>query len=122
MGSVFLPDHYEPEQVAPADIKLASIAWGFTLGFGFLTTIKAATQTLRVWRRTGRVTTYVTMIWAEMIVSQVFGFICWFYLDGAFPPRYVYAHQRANECPLIDFSFAFFFSICTTSFNPSHKP
>ena len=92
MVSLFLPDDYRLEPVSSADIKLASVAWGFTLGFGFLTSVKAATQTLRVWRRTGRVTTYIVLLWCEMLVSTVFSFICWFYLDDAFPPRCVPQH------------------------------
>lgn len=87
MGSLFMPDHYTLEPVAPADIKLASIAWGFTLGFSFLTAVKAAKQTIKIWRRTRRPTTYIILAWGELIVSTIFGFICYFYLDGQFPPR-----------------------------------
>jgi hypothetical protein len=90
MGSLWIPDTYEYEPVTQADINLASIAWGFTLGFGFLTSVKAATQTIKVWRRTKTVTTYIVLAWGEMLVSIIFSFICWFYLDDAFPPRYVH--------------------------------
>lgn len=95
MGSLFLPDHYKPEPVSNTDIQLASIAWGFSLGFGFLTAVKAAHQTVKIWRRTKRVTTYMVLAWGELVVSTIFGFCCWFFMDDRFPP-----------------SFAFFFAIC----------
>lgn len=96
MGSLFLPDDYKFEPVSTTDMQLASIAWGFTLGFGFLTSVKAARQTLRIWQRRRRVTTYMVLAWGEMIASIIFGFLCWFFMDRKIPP-----------------SFVFFFSICT---------
>jgi hypothetical protein len=30
-------DRYVPERVTVDDLQLASLAWGFTIGFGFLT-------------------------------------------------------------------------------------
>ena len=61
MGSLFMPDHYTLEPVESSDLKLASIAWGFTLGFSFLTAVKAASQTIKIWRRTRRQTTYIIL-------------------------------------------------------------
>jgi hypothetical protein len=87
MGSLFLPDTYELESVSSADEKLASIAWGFTLGFSLLTATKAARQTYKIYKRTKSLNVYVTLIWGELVVSTVFGFICWFYLNGNFAPR-----------------------------------
>ncbi|PQE22138.1 hypothetical protein CJF30_00010710 [Rutstroemia sp. NJR-2017a BBW] len=40
-----LSDHYTAEPVTVADLQLASLAWGFTIGFGFLTTWTAIKQT-----------------------------------------------------------------------------
>lgn len=88
MGSLFLSPNYTPEAVSPLDLRIASLAWGFTLGFSFLTSVKAGRQTATIWRRAHRVTTYVVLIWAEMLVSTIFGFICWFYIDHFFNARY----------------------------------
>lgn len=35
-----LSDDFQPLVVTQSDLVIASIAWGFTLGFGFLTTCK----------------------------------------------------------------------------------
>ena len=87
MGSIFVPDDYKPEPVSLTDMQLASIAWGFTFGFGFLTAVKAAKQTVRIWRRRKRVTTYMVLAWGEMVASIIFGILCWLFMDHKFPPR-----------------------------------
>ncbi|KAK5046678.1 hypothetical protein LTR84_007439 [Exophiala bonariae] len=96
MGSLWISPNYEEEPVSGLDLRIASLAWGFTLGFSFLTAVKAGRQTATIWKRAHRVTTYVILIWGEMLVSTIFGFICWFFIDHFFQP-----------------SFAFFFSILT---------
>jgi len=93
MGTLFVPKHFVAAELSLGDIKVASIAWGFQLGFTFLTAVKAATQTLKIWRRTGRVTGYVLMIWLEMLVNTVFGVLSWLYMNGTIPPRYVPSAQ-----------------------------
>jgi hypothetical protein len=97
MGSLFLSPNYTPEVVDGTDLRIASLAWGFTLGFSFLTSVKAGRQTATIWRRAHRVTTYVTLIWGEMLVSTIFGFICWFYIDHFFNPRYVLARLKKYQ-------------------------
>jgi hypothetical protein len=69
MGNLFVPDHFVFEASTPADVKLASIAWGFQLGFSMLTCAKAGGQTIRIWRRVHRVTPYVVMTWIEIIAK-----------------------------------------------------
>ncbi|ESK93159.1 hypothetical protein Moror_1095 [Moniliophthora roreri MCA 2997] len=80
-------------EVTPGDIKIASLAFGWTLGFGYFTTCHAIRET----RRTRRINTYVILIWGELIVCLVFAVICWLYLTKDIPP-----------------SFWFFFMILTT--------
>ncbi|KAK7033921.1 hypothetical protein VNI00_012545 [Paramarasmius palmivorus] len=75
------------------DIKIASLAFGWTLGFGYFTACHAVRET----RRTRRVNTYVVLIWGELLVCLIFAVICWLYLTHDIPP-----------------SFWFFFSILTT--------
>ena len=87
MGSVFMPADYVYDPVTKSDIEIASIAWGFTLGFSFLTSVTAGKQTWRMWKKSKRVSTYIVLVWLEMLVSTIFGFICWFYLWGAFKHR-----------------------------------
>lgn len=88
----FIPPNYVAQQVTRTDMNVASICWGFTLGFGFLTTWEAMRQTLRA--RDPLRSTYVWMIWLELLVCLAFSIICWIHLDGGIPPRYVlYAEQ-----------------------------
>ncbi|KAA8565477.1 hypothetical protein EYC84_009336 [Monilinia fructicola] len=94
-----LSPNYVPQPTSHGDLAIASIAFGWTLGFGWLTTWTAYKQTKRVRERYGitRVhTPYVVMIWSEIFVCLSFAIICWLHLFGNIPP-----------------SFAFFFCILT---------
>ncbi|KAH6704093.1 hypothetical protein BKA61DRAFT_739913 [Leptodontidium sp. MPI-SDFR-AT-0119] len=95
-----LSDHYVAEPVTVDDLQLASLAWGFTIGFGFLTTWTAIKQTADMKRRYGYSklnSPYIWMIWLEILVCLIFSIICWLYLNHIIPP-----------------SFAFYFVILTT--------
>ncbi|KAK2023760.1 hypothetical protein LX32DRAFT_697656 [Colletotrichum zoysiae] len=100
MGNYLLSPHFKLEAVSEDDMVIASLAWGFTLGFGWLTVWTAIKQTTAMYKRQGsRIyrNAYIWMIWLEIIVCAIFGIICWLYLRGIIPP-----------------SFAFYFSILTT--------
>ncbi|KAJ0159940.1 hypothetical protein CTA2_8856 [Colletotrichum tanaceti] len=95
-----LSPNFKLEEVTPDDIVIASLAWGFTLGFSWLTVWTAVKQTTAMYRRQGdRIyrNAYIWMIWLEILVCAIFSVICWLHLKGIIPP-----------------SFAFFFSILTT--------
>ncbi|KAH6676754.1 hypothetical protein B0J14DRAFT_586251 [Halenospora varia] len=95
-----LSDHYVAQPVTVADLQLASLAWGFTIGFGFLTTWTAIRQTADMKRRYGYSklnSPYIWMIWLEILVCLIFSIICWLHLNDIIPP-----------------SFAFYFVILTT--------
>lgn len=88
---ILLSDHYVAEPVTVDDLQLASLAWGFTIGFGFLTTWTAITQTADMQRRYGYSklnTPYIWMIWLEILVCLIFSIICWLHLNNIIPPRY----------------------------------
>ncbi|KAJ7150540.1 hypothetical protein C8R43DRAFT_1067986 [Mycena crocata] len=71
---------------------VASLAFGWTLGFGYFVVCHAVRET----RRTRRFNTYVILIWSQILVSSAFAIICWLYLKKIIPH-----------------SFAYFFSILT---------
>jgi hypothetical protein len=86
-----IPDRYKPEVVTSADLVIASVAWGFTLGIGWLTTWTAIRQTANAYRRRGwsmLSNAYVWMIWGEITVCLSFGIICFMNIMGVIPPRY----------------------------------
>lgn len=85
-----LSPHFVPQPVTEHDLIVASIAWGFTIGFGWLTTWTALKQTVRIHRRHGnRVyrNAYAWMIWLEILVCLIFALICFLHLRDIIPPR-----------------------------------
>lgn len=85
-----LSPNFVLEEVTQDDLAIASLAWGFTIGFGWLTTWTAIKQTAKIWRRYGIQSihsTYVWLMWLEILVCLVYSIICWLYLKGIIPPR-----------------------------------
>jgi hypothetical protein len=86
-----LSDNFVLQTVTIYDLQIASLAWGFTIGFGFLTTWNAIRQTASVYKRYGysRLNSpYIWMIWLEISVCLIFSIICWLYLNAFIHPRY----------------------------------
>ncbi|KAH6971291.1 hypothetical protein EDB80DRAFT_658250 [Ilyonectria destructans] len=76
-----LSPHFVLQEVTEDDLALASLAWGFTIGFGWLTTWTAMKQTKRIYERRGLLvfrSAYVWMIWLEILVCLIFSIICCF--------------------------------------------
>ncbi|KAL4731515.1 hypothetical protein ACLX1H_000485 [Fusarium chlamydosporum] len=63
-----------------SDIKIASMAMGFTLGFGLLTVWEAWKQTRR--NRNPLRSTYIYMLWGEIAANLIIAIIGWIFLDG----------------------------------------
>ncbi|CAE6442984.1 unnamed protein product [Rhizoctonia solani] len=76
--------------VKDADMKLATLAFGWTLGFSYFVTWHAI-------RQTKRLNAFTVMVWGEILVCAIFAIICWLYL-----------------CGVIKYSFWFYFTILTT--------
>ncbi|KAG9100794.1 hypothetical protein FS749_012727 [Ceratobasidium sp. UAMH 11750] len=94
MWPTFKTEHpLEMPPVRAGDMRLATMAFGFTIGFGYFVSWHAIKQT----RRTRRWSAYIIMCWLEILVCMIFGIICWLYL-----------------CDIIGYSFWFYFSILTT--------
>jgi hypothetical protein len=66
-----------------ADLAIASVAWGFTLGFGFLTAWTAIKQTQAMKRRHARRSAYIWLVWGELIANLGFGIISFLLLSEA---------------------------------------
>ncbi|POS82267.1 hypothetical protein EPUL_005119, partial [Erysiphe pulchra] len=76
-------------EVTRKDLAIASLAWGFTMGFGFLTTWNAMKQTASVHRRYGTprlISPYIWMIWLEIFISFILGITCWLHMVGVVHP------------------------------------
>ncbi|KAK1982725.1 hypothetical protein LZ30DRAFT_716547 [Colletotrichum cereale] len=66
------------------DYQLASLAAGFTIGFGFLTVWEAMKQTRR--NRNPLRSTYIYMIWGEILANLIIAIVGWLFLNGVFGP------------------------------------
>ncbi|KID85853.1 hypothetical protein MGU_06962 [Metarhizium guizhouense ARSEF 977] len=66
------------------DIQIATLAAGFTLGFGFLTVWEAIKQTRRN-KRPSR-SAYIYMIWGEILANLAIGVVGYLLLDGIISP------------------------------------
>ncbi|TDZ17850.1 hypothetical protein Cob_v009176 [Colletotrichum orbiculare MAFF 240422] len=66
------------------DYQIASLAAGFTIGFGFLTVWEAMKQTKR--NRNPLRSSYVYMMWGEILANMIITIIGWLFLDGVLGP------------------------------------
>ena len=81
-----VPDRYVDDLPNDTDMNIASIAWGLSLGITVFNIAKAIRQTQSSWQRRKKITSYVALIWAEIISSFLLGIMCWFYLRGNIEP------------------------------------
>ncbi|KAM0217634.1 hypothetical protein ACHAQI_001683 [Fusarium lateritium] len=80
MGRGFLvPDRYVDDLPNETDLNVASIAWGLSLGVLLFNVAKAVRQTRSAWQRRKKVTSYIALLWAEIISSTILGvmFVWW---------------------------------------------
>lgn len=70
-----------------SDVQVASLAAGFTLGFGFLTVWEAMKQTRR--NRNPLRSTYIYMMWGEIVANLAIGILGWLFLAGVVGPTSV---------------------------------
>ncbi|CAE6536210.1 unnamed protein product [Rhizoctonia solani] len=76
-------------EVKDGDMKLATLAFGWTIGFGYFVVWHAI-------RQTKRLNALTVMIWGEILAGAIFATVCWLYL-----------------CGIIEHSFWFYFTIVT---------
>ncbi|KAH9883335.1 hypothetical protein F4778DRAFT_798168 [Xylariomycetidae sp. FL2044] len=74
---LFVPESYIREVPSDDDMNTGSIFFGFTLAAAIACSVKAGNQTLKSYKRTQRITSYMIMIWCEIIASVVIAVISW---------------------------------------------
>jgi hypothetical protein len=79
-----------------SDLTVAAMAFGFTIGFGFLTTWEAIKQTRR--NRNPLRSSYIYMIWGEIVANIGMMVSGWLWIDQVVPSEYV-SVQIAFLCP-----------------------
>jgi hypothetical protein len=65
--------------------KLASVAAGFTLGFGLITVWNAFCQTKAI--RSPLRSAYVYMVWGEIVANVLMMIFAWLLIDGTLKPK-----------------------------------
>ncbi|KAF7559791.1 hypothetical protein G7046_g4349 [Stylonectria norvegica] len=83
-----VPDRYVPDLPNDRDMNIASIIWGLSLGVTVFNVAKAFRQTKSAIQRRKRITTYVTLVWLEIISSFLLGLVTWLYLRGIIGPSF----------------------------------
>ncbi|CAE6444018.1 unnamed protein product [Rhizoctonia solani] len=69
---------FKATNVLPEDVRLATLAFGFTLGFGHFVVWHALKQTHRIRHRSA----YITMCWLEIAACVTLSILSWLYNIG----------------------------------------
>ena len=88
MPGFLVSKYYKPEAGVGNNLQIAAIIFGFILGFGLLTCVKAAIRTKTAWHRARRAKIMIVMVWGEMVVSLVFGLLGWLHINDIVGPRH----------------------------------
>lgn len=72
------------QETTKTDYQVASLAAGFTLGFGILTVWEAWKQTRR--NKNPIRSPYIWMLWGEIMANVVLAILAYLYLDGTVTP------------------------------------
>lgn len=88
MAGFLVPDRYKPHESSVDDLMIISIIWGVTIAAGLFTASKAYKQSKAMYKRTGQISTYTMMIWAEWTASMTIGVLCWCHIRGYIPPSF----------------------------------
>jgi len=77
--------------VIESAMDVPTIAFGFSLGFLVLTAMKAARQTIAIYKRTQRIwNAYSWMVWIEIVDNLVMTVYTWCYLRGNIKPSFAF--------------------------------
>ncbi|OCK77459.1 hypothetical protein K432DRAFT_358577 [Lepidopterella palustris CBS 459.81] len=68
------------------DTKVSCIAFGFTLGFGYLTAWDAWKMTAK--HRKPLRSMFIWMVWGELVVNLAIAIIAWLFLEGIIKPTF----------------------------------
>ncbi|RYP30630.1 hypothetical protein DL768_011192 [Monosporascus sp. mg162] len=79
---LFVPDWWTREPINEGDINICSIFLGFAICAAIFAAWKAGEQSMTSWKRSGRVTIYIAMLWLEWIANVVLAVISWMFQRG----------------------------------------
>ncbi|KAL5638418.1 hypothetical protein ACGC1H_005189 [Rhizoctonia solani] len=77
MWPTFKTEHaLKGTKVLPEDVRLATLAFGFTIGFGYFVMWHAFKQTHKIKRRSA----YIIMCWVEIAACLIWAILSWLYI------------------------------------------
>lgn len=88
-GGILIPPWFEYHQPSCSDWAIVSIVFGMTLCLTLFGLIRVSIQTYNQWKRAQRITTYMILIWLELIASGVIGGLGWGYVRGTIRPGFL---------------------------------
>ncbi|KAF4980296.1 hypothetical protein FZEAL_3667 [Fusarium zealandicum] len=83
-----VPERFKDDLPSEDEMNIASIVWGLSLGVIVFNCAKAFRQAKSAIQRRKRITTYVSLVWMEIISSFILGIMVWLYLRGIIPPSF----------------------------------
>ncbi|KFA55134.1 hypothetical protein S40293_08675 [Stachybotrys chartarum IBT 40293] len=86
MPGTLIPPWFQRNEPNVDTLATASIIFGVSIGLAAAATIRTCRQTRKTWRRTHKVTTYVVLIWLELISSTIIAGVTWGYLRHHIEP------------------------------------
>ncbi|KAH0613514.1 uncharacterized protein H6S33_005400 [Morchella sextelata] len=88
MTGFLVSPNYKPLELQKRDHEISLIAWGFTLGFGYLVAWKGYKQTSRIPRRKRFKSMYFWLIWGEVISVFGYGCLTWLHVSEYVGPSF----------------------------------
>ncbi|RBA20027.1 hypothetical protein FPRO05_09327 [Fusarium proliferatum] len=89
-GGLLIPPWFEYHEPSCSDWAIVSIAFGMTLCLSIFGLIRVGIQTYHQWKRAQRITTYMVLIWLELVSSAIIGGLGWGYVRGTIRPGQTY--------------------------------
>lgn len=90
MTGFLIPPWYKDEVPGTAEMNIASIIFGFSLGSAIFTASKAASQSFAAYKRGRLFSAYIVMCWLEWIGCNCMGIVTYIWLKGIIQPRLVF--------------------------------
>ncbi|KAG5662231.1 hypothetical protein KAF25_004470 [Fusarium avenaceum] len=84
-----IPPWFEYHEPSCADWAIVSIVFGMTLCLSIFGLIRVCIQTYNQWKRARRITTYMVLIWLELVSSAIIGGLGWGYVRGTIRPGFL---------------------------------
>lgn len=88
MPGLWVSPNYKHQETSLDELLIATVIWGFTLGCALFTAAKAFDQSRSMWKRSGKITGYPMLIWAEWFVSLVISILAWLHIKEIIEPSF----------------------------------